>query len=174
MAKKRKKGRVGIVGLGIMGGAFAKNLSTGRMAVSPASTSIRRNGAKPRAAASRSRPMSPRSPHSVPVIITSLPTPQALHETARQIAKAKLPRRVIVETSTFAIDDKEKAERLLRDAGHVMLDCPISGTGAQAKTKDIVIYASGDRAAIRKLKPLCSRIFRARRTISAPSATAAG
>jgi L-threonate 2-dehydrogenase len=42
----------------------------------------------------------------------------------------------------------------LRAAGHIMLDCPISGTGAQARTKDIVIYASGDRAAIRKLSSL--------------------
>jgi len=35
-----------------------------------------------------------------------------------------------------------------------MLDCPISGTGSQAKTKDLVVYASGDSKAIRKLKPL--------------------
>ena len=35
-----------------------------------------------------------------------------------------------------------------------MLDCPISGTGSQAKVKDIVVYASGDARAIRKLKPL--------------------
>ena len=42
-----------------------------------------------------------------------------------------------------------------------MLDCPISGTGAQAGTKDIVIYASGDRAAIRKLNPLFADFSRA-------------
>jgi 3-hydroxyisobutyrate dehydrogenase-like beta-hydroxyacid dehydrogenase len=35
-----------------------------------------------------------------------------------------------------------------------MLDCPISGTGSQAKVKDIVVYASGDARAIRKLKPM--------------------
>ena len=35
-----------------------------------------------------------------------------------------------------------------------MLDCPISGTGSQAKVKDIVVYASGDASAIRKLKPM--------------------
>ena len=35
-----------------------------------------------------------------------------------------------------------------------MLDCPISGTGSQAKVKDIVVYACGDTRAIRKLKPV--------------------
>jgi 3-hydroxyisobutyrate dehydrogenase-like beta-hydroxyacid dehydrogenase len=29
-----------------------------------------------------------------------------------------------------------------------MLDCPLSGTGAQARTKDLVVYASGDAQAI--------------------------
>src|SRR5207248_4474300 len=41
----------------------------------------------------------------------------------------------------------------LAEAGHTALDCPISGTGAQAKGKDIVVYASGDRAAIARLEP---------------------
>jgi L-threonate 2-dehydrogenase len=42
-----------------------------------------------------------------------------------------------------------------------MLDCPISGTGAQAKTKDLVVYASGDSKAIRKLRPLFAAFARA-------------
>ncbi len=69
--------------------------------------------------------------------------------------------RVVVEASTFKIDDKLKAERALRNAGHVMLDCPVSGTGSQAKVKDLVIYASGDSKAIRKLRPLFAGFSRA-------------
>ena len=41
-----------------------------------------------------------------------------------------------------------------------MLDCPISGTGSQAKVKDVVVYASGDPKAIRRLKPLFADISR--------------
>ena len=44
-------------------------------------------------------------------------------------------------------------QRILAEAGHTALDCPISGTGAQAKVKDIVVYASGDAAAIARLEP---------------------
>ena len=80
----------------------------------------------------------------MPTILTSLPKPQALMDTVREIAAAKLPRKLLVEMSTFAIADKEKAERVLAKAGHVMLDCPVSGTGSQAKNRDLVFYASGD------------------------------
>jgi L-threonate 2-dehydrogenase len=74
---------------------------------------------------------------------------------------------VVVEASTFTIDDKVRAERALRKAGHVMLDCPISGTGAQAKTKDLVVYASGDSKAIRKLRPLFAGFSRAAHDLGA-------
>jgi 3-hydroxyisobutyrate dehydrogenase-like beta-hydroxyacid dehydrogenase len=89
-----------------------------------------------------------------PVIITSLPHPEALHDTVAAIAAARVRPRVLVEASTFTLADKLRAERALAQAGHTMLDCPVSGTGSQAKVKDIVIYASGDPKAIRRLKPL--------------------
>ena len=56
--------------------------------------------------------------------------------------------------STFTISDKEKAERVLRKAGHIMIDCPVSGTGSQAKNRDLVFYASGDAKTIARLRPV--------------------
>jgi 3-hydroxyisobutyrate dehydrogenase-like beta-hydroxyacid dehydrogenase len=35
-----------------------------------------------------------------------------------------------------------------------LLDCPLSGTGAQARTKDLSVYASGDEGAYRKAVPV--------------------
>jgi 3-hydroxyisobutyrate dehydrogenase-like beta-hydroxyacid dehydrogenase len=104
---------------------------------------------------------------AAPIIITSLPKPEALIATAREIAKAKLPPRIIAECSTFNIEDKEKAEKILRAAGHVMLDCPVSGTGSQARTGDLVIYASGDPKSVAKVSR-CSQASPARCTTSAP------
>ena len=91
---------------------------------------------------------------AVPTILTSLPKPQALMDTVKAIAGAKLPRKLLVEMSTFAISDKEKARRVLAKAGHVMLDTPVSGTGSQAAKRDLVFYASGDSKAIAKLNPM--------------------
>jgi putative dehydrogenase len=91
---------------------------------------------------------------AAPIVITSLPKPEALIATAKALAAANLPARIVCECSTFTIEDKEKAEKILGAAGHTMLDCPVSGTGSQARTGDLVIYASGDRKAIAKIKPV--------------------
>ena len=154
MAARKKKGTVGIVGLGIMGGAFGKNLSKAGWRVVGYDTSAARNREARRAGVEIARNAADLAAQ-VPTIITSVPNPQALMTVVRRIAAAKIRRRlVVVEMSTFKIEDKVRAERILRKAGHVMLDCPVSGTGSQALTGDLVFYASGDARAIARLRPL--------------------
>jgi 3-hydroxyisobutyrate dehydrogenase-like beta-hydroxyacid dehydrogenase len=152
-AVKRKKGVVGVIGLGIMGGAFARNLSAAGWRVVGYDISAARRRAAERAGIEIARSAAEVTA-AVPTVLTSLPKPQALIEVAREIASAKLKGKLVVEMSTFTIADKERAERILRKAGHTMLDCPVSGTGAQAANRDLVFYASGDGKAIRKLKPM--------------------
>lgn len=152
MAKGRK-GSVGVIGLGIMGGAFARHLAAAGWKVWGYDVD-----------AARCKAMAKLGVHIVddakkvveaaPFVLTSLPHPDALAAVAEAIAAAKIPPRILAECSTFAIEDKQKAEKILRKAGHTMLDCPVSGTGAQAAVKDLVIYASGEPAAIRKLRPV--------------------
>src|SRR4249920_23508 len=152
MAKKTK-GMVGVIGLGIMGGSFAKNLvaagwrvigydisAAKRREAQRAGVEIANNAAAVAAAA--------------PIILTSLPKPKALLDTVKEIAAAKLKGKLVAEMSTFTISDKEKAERVLRKAGHTVIDCPVSGTGSQAKNRDLVFYASGDSKAIARLRPV--------------------
>ncbi len=156
----RSKGAVGIVGLGIMGGAFAENLVAAGWRVVGYDIDPARRRAMARAGveiASDAKSLAA----AVPTIITSLPKPSALDQTVAAIVAARVPPRVIVEASTFRMEDKAKAERALRKAGHVLLDCPVSGTGSQAKTKDLVIYASGDSKAIGKLRPMFAGFSRA-------------
>jgi L-threonate 2-dehydrogenase len=157
---KRKKGAVGVVGLGIMGGAFAENLQAAGWRVIGYDTSPARR----RALAHTGVEISADAGEVVrqaPVIILSLPKSSALAVTAATIAKAKLSRRLVIEASTFKLEDKTAAEAVLRKAGHVLLDCPVSGTGIQAKAKDIVIYASGGSAEIKRLRPLFADFTRA-------------
>src|SRR5665213_269528 len=158
-AAKRRKGTVGIIGLGIMGGAFAKNLSQAgwRVVGYDISAAARRTAktAGVEIAASAADVAAKTS-----VVLTSLPKPQALAATAREIAAAKLPRKTIVEMSTFTIADKEKTEKVLRKAGHVLLDVPVSGTGSQAQNRDLVFYASGDARRIKTLRPMFEALGR--------------
>src|ERR1035441_4184776 len=150
---KKNKGTVGVIGLGIMGGAFAKNLSRAGWRVVGYDISAARRREAQRAGieiASSAIDLAGK----VPTILTSLPKPQALIDTVRAIAAAKLPRKLLVEMSTFAISDKEKAARALAKAGHQMLDTPVSGTGSQAINRDLVFYASGDPRHIKRLRPM--------------------
>jgi L-threonate 2-dehydrogenase len=149
----KSKGTVGIVGLGIMGGAFARNLTAAGFKVIGHDIDPKTCRAAARAGVEIAKGIHDLATKA-PVIITSLPHPSALHDTVAAIAAAKVKPRIVAEASTFTLDDKLAAERALRKAGHTMLDCPISGTGSQAKVKDVVVYASGDRRAIRKLKPV--------------------
>jgi putative dehydrogenase len=147
------KGTVGVVGLGIMGGAIARNLAGAGWRV--VGHDIDEARCKELAAAGIDIAADARAvAHAAAHILTSLPHPDALQATVRAILAAGMPKRTVVEVSTFSLEDKAKAEAGLRAAGHIMLDAPLSGTGAQAKTKDLVIYASGDSASIAALRPL--------------------
>ena len=153
MSARKQKDTVGIVGLGIMGGAFATNLVADGWRVIGFDVDAGRRKVMARAGveiASGTKALA----QEAATIITSLPSPEALDAVVAEIVAAKLPPRVIIEASTFTLADKERAEARLKKAGHIALDCPISGTGAQAKHKDLVVYASGDSKSIAKLRPL--------------------
>jgi putative dehydrogenase len=144
---------VGIIGLGIMGGAIARNLSAaGWQVIGFDIEKARCDEAK--AAGVEIATSAAAVAAKVTNVLVSLPKPEALMATVQAIADAKLPRRVIAELSTFSLDDKTQAEEQLRAAGHTMLDCPLSGTGSQARNKDLVVYASGDAQAIQGLMPV--------------------
>jgi 3-hydroxyisobutyrate dehydrogenase-like beta-hydroxyacid dehydrogenase len=162
----RKKGSVGVVGLGIMGGAFAQNLVAAGWRVIGYDIAPARRRALARAGVEIAGDATELA-RKVPTIITSLPNPGALQMTVRAIAAAEVPRRVVIEASTFTIEDKLRAERALRKAGHVMLDCPVSGTGAQARVKDCIVYASGGTAEIKRLRGVFAGFSRAAHDLGA-------
>jgi L-threonate 2-dehydrogenase len=151
MATRKPKGAIGVIGLGIMGGAFARNLVAAGWHVVGYDTSPARQREARRAGVKVMRNAAEVAA-AVPIILTSLPKPQALMQTVQKIANAKLGKKVLVEMSTFTISDKEKAAHVVHKAGHVMIDCPVSGTGSQAKNRDLVFYASGDAPTIAKLR----------------------
>jgi L-threonate 2-dehydrogenase len=147
------KGTVGVIGLGIMGGSIAKNLAAAGWQVIGFDIAKERCAEAKTAGVEIAKDVAAVAAKASNILV-SLPKPEALTVTAEALADAKLPRRVIAELSTFSIEDKEAAEATLRAAGHVMLDCPLSGTGAQARNKDLVVYASGDAQAIQGLMPV--------------------
>ena len=149
----------GIIGLGIMGGAMSANMVASGWRVHGYDPSAEARDAAKAAGVVVLEALSDLLA-AAPVIMTSLPSPAALQATADAIAASGAPRRIVVEASTMTLDAKLRFEATLSAAGHVALDCPISGTGAQAKTRDLVIYASGDSRAIAELQPFFAAFSR--------------
>ncbi len=145
---------VGIIGLGIMGGAIATNLVDRGWRVIGFDTD-----AAKRAELAAARVIIADGVEQVardaPVIMTSLPTPAAVESVAKAIAQSGESPRIVIELSTLTLADKLRFETILEQAGHIALDCPLSGTGAQAKMRDLIVYASGDSDAIAR----CAGLF---------------
>ena len=144
---------VGMVGLGIMGGAIARNLVERGWTVIGVDIDAARRAELALAHVTIADGVT-QVARDAEIIMTSLPSPAAADAVARQIADSGQPPRIVVELSTLAIADKLRFEGILKTAGHVALDCPLSGTGAQAKTRDLVVYASGDSQAIARCMAL--------------------
>ena len=153
MSAATPRGQVGVIGLGIMGGAIAKNLAAAGWQVIGFDIAKDRCDEAKHAGVEIAHDAVAVAAKATNILV-SLPKPEALAATVDALGAATLPRRVIAELSTFSIEDKTQAEAALRAAGHVMLDCPLSGTGAQARTKDLIVYASGDAQAIQGLMPV--------------------
>lgn len=144
-----KKRSVGLLGLGIMGSAMAANLMKAGFRVvgyDPLAACRRRHARAGGIAAASIGEVA----DAASVLIASLPSEKALDA----VASAIRGRHIVIETSTLPVAAKERARRRLAAAGATLLDCPLSGTGAQARAKDLVVYGSGDAAAWKRTIPV--------------------
>ena len=148
---------VGMLGLGIMGSAMSANLAQagykviGYDIVAERMQAFAQAGGAP---ARSARAVAERAD----IIIAVLPSVAALDAVVSGsdgIIAAGRSDLILVEASTFPIEDKQRVHDQCRDAGIVMLDCPLSGTGAQAVTRDLSVYASGDAQACAR----CKQVF---------------
>jgi L-threonate 2-dehydrogenase len=145
--------RVGVIGLGIMGGAMSINLVRTGFPTFGYDVLARRRSEFAKAGGHTTRSVRDVA-RRAPILITSLPSSAALLDVAAELAGARHVDLIVVETSTLPIAIKEQARTLLAPQGVTLLDCPLSGTGAQAKVKDLAVYASGPRGAYRRCIPI--------------------
>ena len=148
--------RIGLLGLGIMGSAIAPNLlKAGFEVVGFDPDPISRERLRTLGGSPVDSPFA--VAEAAEVLISLLPSPQALNDVIQGpegLLESGRSGLILIESSTLAIADKLAAQAAGAHA-LVMLDCPLSGTGAQAANKDLVVYASGDTAAIAR----CRSVF---------------
>ncbi|MEP1209215.1 MAG: NAD(P)-dependent oxidoreductase [Rhizobiaceae bacterium] len=150
---------IGLIGLGIMGTAYARNFIGADQAVAGADPS---GEARDRCAAFGVQVHDSAGPwlKECDIVILSLVSPNVLLDVASALARNLNPGQVVVETGTFAMADKVQARDILASADVNLLDCTISGTGIQAETKDILIMASGPEGAKSTARPYLEMISR--------------
>lgn len=154
--------RVGVLGLGIMGSAYAKHLIAAGYTVSgydiaaDARERFERGGGtlanSPKAVA-----------ESSDIIVTALASVSAMEAAYTSddgIVGASAGQRIVLDAGTFALDVKERMRVALAQHGTLMLDIPVSGTGAQAQNRDLIVFASGERAAYDAALPVMSAFAR--------------
>ncbi|QRG05369.1 NAD(P)-dependent oxidoreductase [Xanthobacter dioxanivorans] len=159
--------RVGIVGLGIMGSAYARNLREGGFDVvgfdvAPAA----------QAALAAMGGTVAASPGDVAaqadVILIALASVDALKAVCggpEGLVHTIRPGVPVVEMSTFPLYAKDYCRDLFEAKGNPVLDCPVSGTGAQAAVRDLVLYASGEEAVVERLRPMFDGFARSTRYV---------
>lgn len=161
--------RAGVVGLGIMGSAYARHLLEAGVAVSgydvdPGALAefVAHGGSAAPSAAAVARASA--------VVLAALPSDEALEAAylgPDGLAAGAAPGLVVADHGTFALDAKERVRGALAARGVAVLDAPVSGTGAQARHKDLTIFASGDDAAFALARPVMERYARDVRYVGA-------
>ncbi len=143
---------MGSIGLGIMGGAFARHLLSEGFSVSgfdidpKRRAALKKLGGKPAVTATAVSA-------ACPILVTSLPSIAAVNAAffgKGGIVDSAKRGTIVIEASTLPLKVKHEIRDRCAKRGIAVLDCPVSGTGAQAAVRDIAIYASGDRKAYDK------------------------
>jgi L-threonate 2-dehydrogenase len=161
--------RIGVVGLGIMGSAYAGHFIEGgctTLGYDVAADALARLQARGGEAAASPAELARRSD----LVMTALPSVAAFEAALfgpEGIAAGAHPGLVVVEASTLPLRTKLAALERASAQGFDLLDAPVSGTGSQAAVKDIAIYASGERSAYERALPLLAHVARAVRYVGA-------
>ena len=159
-------GTVGVIGLGIMGSAMSANLVKagftvfGYDPVAKASARLKKAGGQPCASATEVA-------RQCRFIVLSLPGEAVLDAVCDELIAASVKGLIVAETSTLPEAAKMRALAALAKHKITLLDCPLSGTGAQALTRDLAVYASGDTKSIRAFGPVFEGFARVRYDVGA-------
>ncbi|MDB5071738.1 MAG: 6-phosphogluconate dehydrogenase NAD-binding protein [Candidatus Eremiobacteraeota bacterium] len=159
--------RVGVVGLGIMGSAYAGHLIDAGFVTT--GFDVARDALQRFAQLGGWFSSDPADvARHADVVITALPSVAAVDDAFfgdGGLAAGAHEGLVIVEASTLPLAAKDRCRAGMAARGVRVLDAPVSGTGSQALVKDLAIYASGERGAYDEVQPVLASLARAVRYV---------
>lgn len=152
--------RVGVIGLGNIGGAVAANLIADGHAVAVYDIDDARADVLAAAGARKAVDVEGVARTSE-VTFTSLPTPRAFETVAGDWLTAAEPGSVLVDLSTNAPALVRGVGARLEAAGHHLVEAPLTGGTPGARTRTLVFMVGGHADAVAKARPLLERLGRA-------------
>jgi 3-hydroxyisobutyrate dehydrogenase-like beta-hydroxyacid dehydrogenase len=152
--------RVGVIGLGNIGGAIAANLVADGLHVSVCDLAPNRVqalvgiGARPAGSAAQ---VAERSS----VTFLSLPTPSAMEAVAEEWLSGAPRDAVLVDLTTNAPAVVQRVGERIAAAGRHLLECPLTGGAPGAQARMLVFMVGGEPVVFERVRPLLARLGRA-------------
>ncbi len=144
---------VAFIGLGKMGAPMAARLLQAGHKVyafnrsRPAVEALAKQGAQPAASAAEAAA-------NGEVVLTALPTMQAVEEVYRQLASGARRGQIYADHSTVSLALNRRCAELLAARGAQFLDAPVSGGPAGAQAGTLTVMVGGDKAAFEAALPV--------------------
>ena len=148
---------IGLIGLGAMGGAYAKHLLKNNFKCF--GIDLDKNNILKFIQLGGQEITYDELFNKVDIVLTSLPSLIAYKDVLNNLKRLgkNNSKKIILDMNTISIDDKNMFKNEINGLNIDMLDSPVSGTGAQAWEADLTVFASGSKELIDK----CMNIFRA-------------
>ena len=147
---------IGLIGLGAMGGAYAKHLLKNNFKCF--GIDLDKNNILKFIQLGGQEITYDELFNKVEIVLTSLPSLNAYKDVLNNLKRLgkNNPKKIILDMNTISIDDKNMFKNEVIGLNIDMLDSPVSGTGAQAWEADLTVFASGSKELIDK----CMNIFK--------------
>ena len=150
--------RVGVLGVGNIGGSIAVNLVADGHQVTVADLDAERAAAITGAVAVGS---AAEVAAASEVCFTSLPTPAAVAAVAAEWAGAAPAGAVLVDLSTTSPEGNRSLARQLAATGHDFVEAPVTGGAVGARDRRLVFMVGGDDDAVERVRPILDPLGRA-------------
>ena len=149
--------RVGVIGLGNIGGAIAANLVADGHDVTVADADPARAAAVDRARSGDVGDVAAAGD----ITITSLPTPEAVASVAAVWAAAAPAGAILLDLSTSSPEGNRALADRLAATGHHFVEAPLTGGAIGARQRTLVFMVGGDDEPVARCTPLLERLGRA-------------
>lgn len=152
--------KLGVIGLGNIGGAIAANLLGDGHAVTVHDRDEARMAA-PVAAGARAAADPGAVAAAAEITLLSLPTPDIVDAVAAEWLQGAAPDAVLIDLSTNAPTTVRALGERLAAAGRHLLEAPLTGGAPGARARRLVFFVGGDRSVVARCRPTLEPLGRA-------------